>query len=370
MNPTAGAKAGSADGWQSNGQHAASALDAERPILQVYLAPEGPFIDRFEQDRARAVDVVIPVLHTNDLWKKNLLSIYREVPVNRLLLGDGGCIDKTLEIAAEFPRLFVFDHRKHLSLGYSLRQLIEEVKTDWFLYLHSDVFLPAGWFDKMETYQDKYDWYECRQHLTVLLDYPLPLSKSRAYSGSQMGRTSAFRNVLPFIEDDFLYRNEDIIISELVQQQGYRYGRVDEVCHYHQQMPKKSIWERRVRVHFAVECSPEEETRVYTMQAKGLVKYLQPSVEFALQVRQCVDDLVAIGATTWPDFERWVSATNPKWTPYLSSAVQASLQWRLKSVLRDARVVTKSFYQLGRSLLLMTLCCFRWLSPLRPSRVK
>ena len=55
-------------------------------------------------DPSDAVDVLIPVMHTNDLWEANLLSIYREIPVKRLLLGDAGCIDRTVEIARRFPR--------------------------------------------------------------------------------------------------------------------------------------------------------------------------------------------------------------------------------------------------------------------------
>src|SRR5437762_5084073 len=105
------------------------------------------FIDRFAHDAERAIDVVIPVLHTNELWRANLLSTYREIPVKRLLVGDGGCIDDTIEVARGFPRVHVFDHTSFNSLGYSIRKLIEEVRTDWFVYLHSDVYLPEGWFD-------------------------------------------------------------------------------------------------------------------------------------------------------------------------------------------------------------------------------
>src|SRR5437870_3911087 len=89
---------------------------------------EREFIDRFARDSSRSVDVIIPVLHTNELWRSNLLSIYREIPVKRLLLGDGGCIDDTIEIARAFPRVRVFDHRSFKSLGFSIRRLIEEVE--------------------------------------------------------------------------------------------------------------------------------------------------------------------------------------------------------------------------------------------------
>src|SRR5262245_27577412 len=108
-----------------------------------------PFVDRLNADPGLAVDVIIPVLHTNELWQANLLSVYREIPVSRLLLGDGGCVDDTIEVARKFPRVEVFDHRAFKSLGFSIRRLIEEVQSEWFIYLHSDVYLPEGWFDNM-----------------------------------------------------------------------------------------------------------------------------------------------------------------------------------------------------------------------------
>ena len=76
--------------------------DEEASIFSRYFGAE-PFADRFATDSARAVDVIIPIVHTNELWRSNLTSIYREIPVNRLLIGDGGCIDDSLEIARRFP---------------------------------------------------------------------------------------------------------------------------------------------------------------------------------------------------------------------------------------------------------------------------
>jgi hypothetical protein len=288
-------------------------------VFQLYLRPE-VFSDRFASNPAGAIDVLIPVMHTNDLWRKNLLSIYREIPVHRLLLGDGGCIDKTLEIAREFPRVHTYDHRDYVSLGYSIRKLIEMVETEWFVYLHSDVYLPPGWFDVMRTYQGQYDWCECLQHVTVMLDYPVKNPGSRAYSGSQMGRKKAFETVLPKIDDDFLYRNEDIILAELVKATGGRYGRVLETFYYHQQMPRKSLWERNVRVSFEVAPSPAEETRESLMQAKGLVKYLKPTPDLAYQVGLHVRRLIQLGVVTWPDFKKWAEEVNPEWKPFLGSS--------------------------------------------------
>jgi len=85
-------------------------------IFQEYFSDQA-FIDRFQNDNSNAVDVIIPVYHTNELWRANLISIYREVPVRRLLISDGGVIDNSLDVIKEFPRVEVFNHRNYKSLG-------------------------------------------------------------------------------------------------------------------------------------------------------------------------------------------------------------------------------------------------------------
>ena len=79
-------------------------------------------------------------------------------------------------------------------LGFSIRHLIEATKTEWFVYLHSDVFLPHGWFDAMCARRSEFDWFECNQRITVMADYLLDTTQiARSYSGSQMGRQGGVR---------------------------------------------------------------------------------------------------------------------------------------------------------------------------------
>ncbi len=196
------------------------------------------FIDRKNFEQEESIDVIIPLINSNLLFERNLLSFYRELPINRLIIGDGGCTDNSIEIVKKFPRFKIIDQSKHQSLGYCIAELISFVETEWFVYVHSDVYLPKNWYEKMKSYKEKYDWYECNRRIVILIEYNTPdlEKKSRAYSGSQMGRTVAFRNIIPKISDDYLYRNEDIIFHELILAEGFKYGRVFNTFHYHQIM--------------------------------------------------------------------------------------------------------------------------------------
>lgn len=298
-------------------------------IFKTYYSPES-FVDRFLSDPLDAIDVIIPVIHTNELWRKNLISIYREIPVKRLLISDGGCKDNTLDIVADFPRVVVFDHREYKSLGYCLRKLIQEVETEWFAYLHSDVYLPAGWFEAMQKHQSEYDWFGCKQQITALVEYSHVDSLSghhRPYAGSQMGRKAAFTDGISIIDDDYVYRQEDLVLLNIVERQGFRHGFVDDMFHYHQVMYKESPWARKLlSVKVAVEWSREEEIRAADMQLKGIIKYLRPSLPLAIEAETQLLRLIQLKAMTIGEFLIWMYDTNPDWSTSIKP-------WRIRLLL-------------------------------------
>lgn len=287
-------------------------------IFQRYYRNE-TLVDRFARDPDGAIDVIIPVIHTTELWHNNLMSIYREVPVSRLLISDGGCKDDSIAIAERFPRVTVLDHRAYKSLGYCLRKLIELVDTEWFIYVHSDVYLPDNWFDTMRAHQARYDWFGCPQRITVQAEYPNVdklFDDVRPYAGSQMGRKAAFVDGIQKIDDDFVYRQEDYVLASMVA--DARHGRVEDTFHYHQVMRKESPWARKIkRVSVQVEWSREEEIRASTMQVKGIVKYLAPSRVLTMEAETHIRRLLELEAITWPELMDWIRQTNPVWLDHI-----------------------------------------------------
>jgi len=276
------------------------------------------FKDLYSSDPTDAVDIIIPVIHTNELWRTNLLSFYREVPIKRLLIGDGGCIDDSIKIAKEFPRVHVLNHHEYKSLGYSIRNMIEHVETDWFIYLHSDVFLPCGWFEVMKKYRGEYEWYGCLMQHTVMVEYNMDYL-DRPWAGSQIGLKKAFIEGLNRIDDDYVYRQEDFVFADVVKKAGYREGKITDTFHYHQTIRKQSPYERKIKsVAIDLEIGKEEESRAAIMQIKGLVKYLDPTHGFVMGIAENMERLEELQEMSWPDFLEWVQATNPAWYPLIS----------------------------------------------------
>lgn len=311
--------------------------DDSDSIFSRYYANE-EFVDRFQTQPEGAVDVIVPVIHTNELWRKNLFSLYREIPIHKLLIGDGGCIDDSIKVVSEFPRVEVLDHRSYKSLGFSLRKLIEAVETDWFIYVHSDVYLPAGWFDTMQGHQPEYDWFGCPMKHTVMIQYEIP-EEVRPYAGSQMGRKSAFLAGLPSIDDDYVYRQEDFVLVNVIEKAGFKHGKIEDTFHYHQTMYKPTPWVRKVEsVNLNLYISRDEEVRNRTMQAKGIIKYLEPDIPALIdEAAMSIDRLFELGELTpsnWPEFRQWVAETNPSWLPHLPK--RRTWQRRLRNAARRA----------------------------------
>ena len=102
----------------------------------------------------RKVDVVMLTKNSEHLLSKCLESIYRNVPVNRLVVVDAFSTDRTTAILDEFNKQYgnVKIITDKGSRGEARQRGIQEVETDWFMFADSDIILCKGWFTKAEKY--------------------------------------------------------------------------------------------------------------------------------------------------------------------------------------------------------------------------
>ena len=98
------------------------------------------------------VDVVIITKNSEHMLSECLKSVYKNVPVNRLIVVDGGSTDKTLEIVREFQKkhgnVLVLQDRG--TRATARQKGIDQVKTEWFMFVDSDAVLCKDWFKKAE----------------------------------------------------------------------------------------------------------------------------------------------------------------------------------------------------------------------------
>jgi len=98
------------------------------------------------------VDVVIITKNSERMLNECLKSVYENVPVNRLIVVDGDSTDKTLEIVRQFQNehgnILVIQDKGNRATAR--QKGIEQVKTEWFMFVDSDAVLCKDWFKKAE----------------------------------------------------------------------------------------------------------------------------------------------------------------------------------------------------------------------------
>ena len=97
-----------------------------------------------------SVDVVLLTLNSDRKLQACLESVYRNVPVNKLVAVDGGSNDQTLPILNDFKAKYgnvqlIFDRGTRAT---ARQKGIENVTTPWFIFVDSDVVLCKDWYQK------------------------------------------------------------------------------------------------------------------------------------------------------------------------------------------------------------------------------
>jgi glycosyltransferase involved in cell wall biosynthesis len=98
------------------------------------------------------VDVVIITKNSENMLNECLKSVYKNVPVNHLIIVDGHSSDKTLEIVHHFQKkhgnvLVIQDKGNRAT---ARQKGIDQVKTEWFMFVDSDAVLCKDWFKKAQ----------------------------------------------------------------------------------------------------------------------------------------------------------------------------------------------------------------------------
>ena len=103
------------------------------------------------------VDVVMLTKNSERVLERCLDSVYRNVPVGRLIVVDGGSTDETLSILGRFNEKYgnvkiVSDRGTRAT---ARQKGIRQVRTEWFMFVDSDVVLCRDWYRKAVRHIDE-----------------------------------------------------------------------------------------------------------------------------------------------------------------------------------------------------------------------
>jgi len=97
-----------------------------------------------------SVDVVLLTKNSDRILEKCIGSVYRNVPVGQLIAVDGGSTDKTLDILRQFNEKYgnvkvIHDRGTRAT---ARQKGIQQVNSEWFMFVDSDVVLCRNWHQK------------------------------------------------------------------------------------------------------------------------------------------------------------------------------------------------------------------------------
>ena len=256
-------------------------------VMHFIEKPLGKFVDCVEENgKVESIDVIMLTLDAEDFLEKTLFSIYKEIPVKRLIVCDGGSKDNTIKILERFSRTVVFIKPEIRTTGKALEFLFSKIETKWFLLIDSDIILEENWYSKMLEYSDKYDVLENGNRINAYHFYREQLSKikedQRSLDMCHLVKKDSIKNY--HCDDDFMWRYTDILLRQFVEKNGYKYGKVNATYHIHnetERIPYQSdneknfqelkFFEPKLIIH-----NQKKMEEAMIKHAKAIIKYLDP----------------------------------------------------------------------------------------------
>jgi glycosyltransferase involved in cell wall biosynthesis len=100
----------------------------------------------------QAIDVVVLTRNSEHILSKCLASIYENVPLKNLIVIDGFSNDGTLKILNDVNKKYgnIKVLRMNGSRARARERAMQQVSTDWFMFVDSDVILSKDWFKQAE----------------------------------------------------------------------------------------------------------------------------------------------------------------------------------------------------------------------------
>jgi glycosyltransferase involved in cell wall biosynthesis len=197
--------------------------------LKALLKARGP--ERESTGDIGKVDVVVLTKNSEEQLERCLNAVYRNVPVNRLIVVDGYSTDKTLDIVKKFEK----GHRNVLLIqdrgwrGRARQIGIEHVETEWFTFVDSDVELCDGWFEKAKDLVgpevgavwgiEVWSVIKNPRLLRLFLQTTMSIFQARGGTHDLLVRREVVKDIkIP----DSLHSFEDAYIKEWINKKGYK----------------------------------------------------------------------------------------------------------------------------------------------------
>jgi glycosyltransferase involved in cell wall biosynthesis len=182
---------------------------------------------------SKKVDVLIVTFNSSRTLATCLKQVRNFIPFNRILVGDGGSRDETVEIARKMGAQ-VYNCKENM-IGRNRYRLAERAETEWVLYIDSDTYVYPNFWKTMSRYM--------RNGVgMVMATQDEPSGASRKYCDwayrrmgfCAFGDTLAPRRLILECTELFdLHTGEDPVYASFVKHRNYKVVEVYEHLSYH-----------------------------------------------------------------------------------------------------------------------------------------
>src|SRR3972149_12317953 len=178
-----------------------------------------------------SVDVVLLTKNSEKMLEECLASVSANVPVNQLIVVDGYSTDRTLEIINRYNQkhrnVKVFFDRG--TRATAREKGIQQVTTDWFMFVDSDVVVCKNWYRKASEHIDEKTgavwgievWSTIQEETTLkmFLWMTRKIFDLRGGTHDTLVRTALVKDI---IIPKNLHVFEDAYIKDWITQKGYK----------------------------------------------------------------------------------------------------------------------------------------------------
>jgi len=270
---------------------------------------------RVKEPDLEPVDAIMLTLDAEKYLEKTLDATYRELPVNKFFVIDGGSKDNTIEILKKYPRMEIHVRPDIRTTGKGFEFLFNIVTTPWIVFVDCAKVPAEGWYDEMMKYKSKYDFFGSKRinHYEFEREDPTTTDiNKRPLGGPWFIRKKSIKGY--HVDDDYAWRMTDILIRQVVEKNGYKYGAVSSthhVCYISDEKKYESDEEKRgSQLVFKV---PEMKItnwknweKRFENWRKAIIKYLDPDLCPYYISDELLVDMMKL------DID-WVKKTNIKW---------------------------------------------------------
>jgi hypothetical protein len=185
------------------------------------------------------------------------------------------------------------------------------------------------------------DWIGSPMQVVAMIDYKLDYNGTRPLAGAQIGKSKYLKNINEFIDDDYVYRQEDFVLEQFVRNNGGKIGIANSTFHFHQVMRRNTTGLQMNIRSLEIKLNEEktELKRIHQSQLYGFIKYCNPeNIEARKMATASIHGFIKYSDESVFRLLKFTYNEGRSWIKYvIKGLIKVKINGLLKKILRSDR---------------------------------